>query len=115
MAQEPMGGGERRKHPRLQIRLPVSYRPAESLSATFRHDYTTDIATGGVQFLLAGEALKPGQRLEMELSVPPGEGHFPYTGRIRGNGTVVRCQATDPAQERWAVAARFDEPLALEF
>ena len=112
---EPMAGGERRKHPRLRIRLPISYRPAGALANTFRQDYTTNIATGGVQFLLAGQAPKPGERLELELSVPPGEGHFPYAGRIRGNGTVLRCQAAGQSQQRWAVAARFDVPLALEF
>ena len=111
----PMDGSERRKHPRLKIRLPVSCRPAGALTTPFQQSYTTNIASGGVQFLHAGEAPKPGQELEMELVVPPGEGHFPYEGRIRGNGIVLRCQPADEDRQRWSVAARFDEPLALEF
>ena len=110
-----MGSAERRKHPRLKIRLPISYRPAETLASVFNQDYTTNIATGGIQFLLAGGAPKPGDRLEMELAVPPGEGHSPYEGRIRGNATVLRCQTWGRGHKRWAVAAKFDEPLALEF
>jgi hypothetical protein len=110
-----MGSSERRQHPRLKIRLPISYRPVDGRASVFCQDYTTDIATGGIQFLLGGKEPNPGDRLEMELSVPPGEGHSPYEGRIRGNATVLRCQTWGRGHKRWAVAAKFDEPLALEF
>lgn len=116
---------ERRAHPRLAIRLPVAYRPVGSPNGAFHHHYTTNVGPGGIQFTLLGTGPLVGDRLEVELSIPPGEGHFPYAGRIRGNGTVVRCQPSSRGlpnaanrvggPQRWAIAARFDEPLALEF
>lgn len=111
---------ERRRHPRLAICLPVSHRPADGQGLddppAERHDVTIDVAPGGVYFSMAGQAPAVGSKLHMELTVPPGEGHFPYPGRIRGLGTVLRCrQVSDTPPGRWVVAARFDEPLALDF
>ena len=108
--------GDRRRNPRLPIRLQVAHRPAGALNTAFRQDFTTDVAAGGTRFILVGGAPEVGSRLELELSIPPGEGHFPYAGKIRGAATILRCEpASADAPGRWAVAARFDEPLELDF
>ncbi len=113
-----MASETRRRHPRLTIRLPVAYRPANRGNAPWRRDLTTDIAVGGVRFLTAGDTLQTDDRLELELTIPPGEGYFPYAGKIRGTATVIRLGAA--GNDRGvpglsAVAARFDDPLALDF
>jgi len=60
--------------------------------------------------------------LDIELMVPPGEGHFPYQGRISSVAEVLRCEAISDApqegedgRERMRIAARFREPLKLVF
>jgi len=65
--------------------------------------------------VLTGKAPSIGAKMELELTIPPGEGHFPYAGKVRGTGTVLRCGRIPSDQPRWGVAARFDEPLALDF
>ena len=108
--------GEKRRNPRLAIRLPIAHRPAGELTAAPKNTFTTNVSPGGVQFITNGDAPEIGSKLEMELIVPPGEGHFPYVGRILGIGTVLRCaSANSPSHPRWTVAAKFDDPLSLEF
>lgn len=111
-----MATGERRRHPRLAIRLPVAHGPAGALAHAFRHDFTTNISPGGVHLIVIGQAPSIGTKIELELTVPPGEGHFPYPGKIRGVAAVLRrekiCSRPTP---RWALAGRFDQPLDLDF
>lgn len=106
--------GERRRYPRLAISLPIGHRPVGS-AGQLRCDFTLDIAPGGVHFSVAGSSPKVGDRLDLELMVPPGEGYSPYEGKVRGVATVLRCKAAAPGPSRWMVAAKFDQPLNLEF
>ena len=111
-----MAARRRRQHPRLTIRLPVAHRPAASLAVHLRHDFTTDISAGGTQLVVTGRPPPVGEKMELELTIPPGEGHFPYSGKIRGVGTVLRSEPVRPGPGApWAVATRFDQPLNLDF
>ena len=111
-----MATGERRRHPRIPIRLPISHRPAESTGHRHDYDFTTDVGPRGVHFFTGGGAPAIGERLAVELSIPPGVGYFPYAGKVRGVATVLRCTpAAQTSLARWSVAARFDRPLDLEF
>jgi len=81
-----------------------------------RHDFTTDVGPRGVHFLTADGAPEVGEGLAVELTIPPGVGHFPYAGKILGLATVLRCcQAARTPSPCWSVAVRFDRPLHLEF
>ena len=86
---------------------------------------TSNISTGGIYFeadvsngvsRLAVDAL-----LDIELTIPPGEGHFPYEGRVKSVAEVVRWEELQDVNGvgagRWrvGVAARFREPLKLAF
>ncbi len=87
---------------------------------------TRNISTGGVYFeldLTDGHAA-PAEHstLDVDLTVPPGDGHFPYEGRIRSTVEVLRCESLPrnggsgaSAPTRLGVAARFCEPLKYEF
>ena len=123
-----MGQSERRRHPRLPIRLPIAHRVMGAEPPNQRHDFTIDIAAGGVYFSVTDPPPDVGQKLQFELAIPPGEGHFPYAGKIRGLATVTRrepfgfAHGPEPvegplgaAAQRWTVAASFDKPLDLEF
>jgi hypothetical protein len=107
---------ERRRHPRIALRLPIRCAATGEPPPEKGADYTLDVAPGGVCFSTIGWAPPSGGRVSLELSIPPGEGYFPYTGKIIGAATVLRCQkAPGVAPARWVVAARFDQPLNLQF
>lgn len=86
---------------------------------------TRDISTGGVYFEAElGNGVGPGDLagpLDVELTVPPGDGYFPYEGRVRGVIDVVRCDSiTDAASgsasgRRVGIGGSFREPLQLAF
>ncbi len=110
-----MSTTERRRHPRISIRLPITHQPAGADGDCSR-DFTSDISPGGVRFVTAGDAPEVGRRLTIELSIPPGMGHFPYAGKIHGLATVLRCEAAARSPlPCWSVAAQFGRPLHLEF
>jgi len=93
----------------------VAHRLATT-QADLEHDFTTDVAAGGARFVLSGPAVAVGERMELELNIPPGDGHFPRAGTVRGTATVLRCEpAASTGRSRWAAAVRFDEPLTLDF
>lgn len=111
-----MGRMERRRHPRLPICLPIAHRSPQDEAGAERHHFTLDVAAGGVCFAGVGPQPAVGQKLLVEMTVPPGEGHCPYVGRVHGLGTVLRCVPLNKADVgRWTAAAKFDAPLQLDF
>lgn len=117
---------DRRQHRRLCIRLPLECYGAHQGRERALRTVTTNISTGGLYFemdLLDGIG-RPAPRdlLAVELTVPPGDGHFPYAGRLSSTAEVVRCDPLAPLQNgnatgvpRVGVAARFSEALRLAF
>ena len=115
---------ERREHRRLLIRLPVDCLPAERDGHEPLRGTTGNISSGGGYFELdvpdGSPPPDPDALLQVELTVPPGDGHFPYEGRLRTVAQVLRTQPLDvPAGtkrgRRYGIAARFRDPLQLAF
>jgi len=116
---------DRRLHRRLAIRLPVECRTRLDDRETVLRATTGNISPGGVFFeteLSTGTVIPAADAmLDLRLAVPPGEGHFPYEGRLQCTARVVRSQelssiSQDGVMRRHiGVAARFCEPLRLEF
>lgn len=119
---EPMEQ-ERRRHRRLPIQLPLICRAPDALERILVRSKTVNVSTGGLYFETLSDEVQAGQRLELELTVPPGDGHFPYQGRVTANARVIRV--TDlPAKSsaeglahlpRRGVAATFSTGLRLSF
>lgn len=87
---------------------------------------TSNICTGGLYFeldLLDGVAAPDvNSRINVELTVPPGDGHFPYQGRVSSVAEVVRRESLPagdppaaPGHARLGIGARFTTPLKLVF
>lgn len=86
---------------------------------------TSDISTGGIYFeadLNDGAVDLPVDTLlDIELTIPPGDGHFPYEGHLKSVVQVVRSEelgerlSSNAGRRRLGVAARFCEPLKLAF
>jgi hypothetical protein len=84
---------------------------------------TLNVSTGGLYFETLTPDLAVGQKFDMELTIPPGDGHFPYQGRVAAAGEVRRLDQLPPADDgegiaqlpRWGVAAQFANNLKLSF
>jgi len=83
---------ERRKHRRLEIRLPLEYSFATLEDSLTYRTVTGNISTGGIYFEIEGKSPDAGGRLNLELTVPPGT-HFPYRGRVSTVAEVTRVIA----------------------
>ena len=108
---------ERRNHRRMTIRLPIECVSSSNGHQVTYRTVTTDISSGGVCFEADGNDFPVRACLEIELGVPPGDGHSPYAGRVRGTGRVVRVDRGngDPAHAKYRIAANFSKPLKLVF
>ena len=115
------GQDERRVHRRLDITLPLDCTSADPEHQIACRAVTRNIGAGGVCFETSAEGFVSGSTWKLALTVPPGEGHFPYAGQVQGLAEVLRVDQlpghnpTGPSERRFAVAARFREPLKLRF
>jgi hypothetical protein len=117
---------EKRHHRRLNIRLPLEFCTADISHNDKIRTVTQNISTGGVYFeldLMRGmRAPCLYSRLDVDLVIPPGDGYFPYQGKLSSEAEVVRCQTLKNSQvdrnnghNRVGIAARFRKPLKLAF
>jgi hypothetical protein len=122
LVMDELNSQERRSHRRLEIRLPLEYQRAGLGRANVSRTMTINVSTGGVYFETASEDIKVGDKLTLELAVPPGDGRFPQHSRIITVGQVVRTSVIDgrPNDQghtftRHGVAARFQQGFKLTF
>lgn len=94
-----MDGPERREHRRLGIRLPLEFALRGREEGLVYRTITRNVSTGGIYFEIEGDRLKKGDKLDVELTVPPGT-HFPYQGRVSTVAQVVRVVPIPPAKNR---------------
>jgi PilZ domain len=110
---------DRRTSRRLELRLPVELRMAGDDASTIVRTITRNISTGGLYLELDRADFSPGDRLQVELTVPPAEGVSPYPGRATCTAEVVRCTPlaanTETRIERIGVAARFLDRLRITY
>lgn len=117
---------DRREFRRQEVRYPMECCSAGDGRGYNLRAVTRNISTGGVAFevdVLEGMVLpEPHALLDVELAIPPGEGHSPYQGSIRSVAEVLRCEPLPSprpqggeGRERVRIAARFREPLKLQF
>ena len=113
---------ERRAYPRMAATLAVDCRPLDDEADPTHRTVTQNVGSGGLYFETEAADFVPGSRWAFTLAVPPGQGHFPYPGRVLGVGQVCRVTAPtsvddDPtaASAHRGVAIRFERPLKLVF
>jgi len=87
---------------------------------------TDDISSGGLYFelpLFEGiSAPQVSSMMNIELTIPPGDGYFPYEGRVNSVAEVMRCESlSGPGGSdtdmpgRMGIALKFQRPLKLTF
>ncbi len=117
-----MTNADRRKHRRLAIRLPIEYRILDLEEPPIERTVSRDISSGGICFETASDQIRVGTTLDVELIVPPGDGYFPYAGRVSSQTEVVRVEpapverdGTEATPQRFRIAARFTDAPKLNF
>ncbi|MBN2561380.1 MAG: PilZ domain-containing protein [Phycisphaerae bacterium] len=110
---------ERRAHRRLSIRLPVECRKESEDSRYLVRTVTQNVGSGGAYLELDSADFQPGDRLRLELTVPPAEGVSSYEGRATCAAEVLRVQAVSNGPRgsvrRYGVAARFLDRLRISY
>ena len=114
---------ERRRHRRLPIQLPLICRAPDCPERILVRSKTINVSTGGLYFETLSDDVRPGQRIELELTIPPGDGYFPYQGRVLADAEVIRVADLPPKVTgeglahlpRKGVAASFSTSLKLSF
>jgi hypothetical protein len=109
----------RRLHDRLAIRLPVECRREDADPTSIVRTITHHVSTGGMYLEMDTPEFRPGDRLLVELIVPPAEGVSPYQGRASCQAEVLRvgpvaCSSPGTLQ-RQGVATRFLGRLRLAY
>lgn len=110
---------ERRAHRRMEIRLPVECRADVASETSIVRSITRDVSTGGMSFESDAADFQVGDRLRIDLTVPPAEGVSPYQGRASCRAEVLRVHRIPAAGagsiERHLIATRFLGKLRLEY
>jgi len=105
---------ERRRHRRLRMSLPLEYR---KVGQPAHRSVVRDVSTGGIYFETMLDDLREGDLLDIELTIPPGQGHFPYQGRVSSTASVVRTEklAGQISSPRVGVGVAFRKGFKLAF
>ncbi|MBN1491560.1 MAG: PilZ domain-containing protein [Phycisphaerae bacterium] len=109
---------DRRDHRRLGIRLPVEVTPVHADSTALLRTVTCNVSTGGIYFESPPDYLQAGTDVRLDLTIPPGDGYSPYSGRVSAVAKVLRVEpllGQQHARDRIGVAARFRNPPKLDF
>jgi len=119
---------DRRHHRRIPLRLKVTCHPAGPEGGDVLRAVTSNVSGGGlmleVEVTEETTLPEPHSTMKVEISVPPGQGHFPYKGRVSSVAEVLRSEpiAGSPAApgarsapRKIGLALRFKEPLKLAF
>jgi len=121
-----VAGSEKRKYQRLPIGLDLSCRKIGSAQEKCHTGRTINASPGGLYFQTPTGEFKPGNLLNVELSIPPTTGLLEYGGRISGLARVLRADDISPTEDkparlrrgglssaRYGIAAEFCHPLKL--
>jgi hypothetical protein len=113
----------------LEIRLPVELRivnPEGDLAdgdgasvSTIIRTVTRNISTGGMYLELDEPGFQSGDRLSVQIKIPPAEGVSAYPGVGTCEAEVLRCAPSSRdstgAVERYGIAARFLDRLRITY
>lgn len=110
---------DRRRDNRLALRMPVELRLAGSDGPPVVRTITRNVSSGGVFAQTDVGTFRPGDQIDVDLTIHASEGVSSSQGRARCRAEVVRVQAIrtgdGDAEGRFGVAARFLEPLKFTY
>lgn len=118
-ATQTTASAERRKHRRLDVRLPVECRRDNGDHPLVVRTLTENVSAGGLYLELDSQDFAPGEQLGATMTIPPAEGVSPYAGRIACQAEVIRVDHPAPSPKtksrRYGVAVRFLDRLRIDY
>lgn len=115
-----MSSPERRRHRRLLIEFDLSCRQVGSPVGHFHAGRTVNVSPGGLYFETDEEVCKPGNLVEVSLSIPARTGVLEFGGKIAGLAKVLRVTSAghsgadaDLPSGKYGVALQLCERLRL--
>ena len=115
-----MNGFEKRRYPRLSIKLDLFYRRLGTSTPKLHVGTVVNIAAGGLYFETNASHLEHGSLAEVNIEVTPDVGRLQFGGTMRATATVVRTETiqTSPhtglrASPVHGVAMQFCRPPEL--
>ncbi len=110
---------ERREDRRIVLHMPVACRRERKAVTTVLRTKTRNVSSGGFYIEVDSPDFAVGERLGVELTVPPSEGVSPYVGLASCEAEVVRFDLLDrrkkETRRRYGLAARFLNPLRIAY
>ncbi|MCB0307831.1 MAG: PilZ domain-containing protein [Bdellovibrionales bacterium] len=94
---------EKRKHPRVEARISVSFKSLDDL----KQEYTRNISTGGI-FLKTDRLLDPNAEIELNIQFPENLGQFKVRGKVARLMTLSHPEA--PEKLIFGVGVKFLDP-----
>ncbi len=98
-----MLGREKRKYPRIEAKVQVTFRTVKDLVA----EYTKNISKGGI-FLKTDQLLDPNAEIDLLMSFPNDLGEFQVRGRVVR--LVSMSHPTDSSRQLYGAGIRFVDP-----
>jgi uncharacterized protein (TIGR02266 family) len=96
-------GKEKRKYPRIEAKVQVTFRSVKDLVA----EYTKNISKGGI-FLKTDQLLDPNAEIELTMNFPDNLGEYKVSGRV--TRLVSLSHPTDPEKQLYGAGIRFVNP-----
>ncbi|UCG46087.1 MAG: PilZ domain-containing protein [Phycisphaerales bacterium] len=109
-----MDGPEKRRYRRLAVSFGLSWCKTGRGKGESYTGRTVNVSPGGLYFETSAETLKPGNVLDVRLSVPPTTGQLELGGRLSGFGRVLRVEER-PVGDRGRDSSGMLYGVALEF
>ena len=113
-----MSTSNRRRLNRIELRLPVILRRrSPSGEVVVLNGLTQNVSAEGFYLEARGEGIQLGDELELEMTLPPGDGVSPFEGHATAMAEVTRVDAIGSADGEacLGIAGRFRHPLKLRY
>jgi len=94
---------EKRKHPRVEAKVRVSFRTMEELV----QEYTRNISGGGI-FMKTNQLLDPNAEIELSVKFPDGLGEFTVKGKVKRLMSLTHPEDSD--KQLYGVGVQFIDP-----
>jgi len=88
-----MNGPEKRKYKRLGLELDLQCIKLGTQCRQSHSGRTINVSPGGLYFEINSDIFKPGNRVRVDMSVPPTSGLLESGGRMCAEAKVLRLQA----------------------
>jgi len=104
---------EKRRHPRMPVHYQINCRPADQSGTNSCSGLAVNASPGGLYFRISNCTCPPGRIVELDLSIPPGNGTLQRPGRISSFAKLLRVEHVESTKKPDASETHFG--VAVQF